>query len=211
MRFKGILFSSFALVIGLVIISSSTARACGPVDFDTSAETIWCDARSWIPSPSPTPAPVQIAAVKPVVATILPNGDSPANAIEISQDAQRINPNARLWFKIGSNGSHMDVWMTTYAQQGLGFEIYAPNQDLNAPETKPKGVGTYPKSDPNTLRWAGGSWTQIGVWYALVTNTSDKTLSFLFNSNQSQVDHNCNSYFENLPNGLNNVYWTACN
>jgi hypothetical protein len=211
MRFKGILFSSFLLVIGLVIVSSSAARACGPVDFDAAAETIWCDARTRIPTPTPTPAPVQVAAVKSVAAVILPSGDSPANAMDIGQNSQMINPNSQLWLKIGSDGSHMDVWMTTYAQPGLGFAVYAPNQDINAPETKPKGVGTYSNSDPNTLRWSGGSWTQRGVWYALVTNTSDKALSFQLSSNQSQVNHNCHSYFENLPNGLTNVYWTACN
>ncbi len=210
MRFKGILLASFALVIGLVIISSSAARACGPVDFDSSAGDIWCDARTRMPTPTPTPELVQVAAVKPVV-VLQPTGDSPAHAMDINQNPQTINPNSQLWFKIGSDGSHIDVWMATYAQPGLSFSVYAPNQDIFAPETKPKGNGTYTNSDPNTLRWSGGSWTQRGVWYAQVINTSSKALSFQLSSNQSAVDHNCHSYYENLPNGNNNVYWTACN
>jgi hypothetical protein len=212
MRFKWILLSSIVLVIGLVIVSSSAAGACGPVDFDASAETIWCDARARIPTPPPPPThpPVLVAAVKPVAVTTQRSGDSPANAMEVGEDSQMINPNARLWYKIGSDGSHIDVWMTTYGQPGLGFAVYAPNQDIYAPESKPKGVGTYPNTDPNTLRWSGGSWTQRGVWYALVTNTSDKSLSFKLSSNQSLVNHNCNSYWETLPSGVY-VYWTACN
>ena len=137
-------------------------------------------------------------------------GDSPAHALELSPDFQMINPGGQVWYKIGADGSHMDVWMTTYGQPGLGFAVYAPNQDLSAPETQPKGVGTYPNNDPNTLRWSGGSFTQKGTWFALVTNTSSRPLSYKLESNQSKVEKNCHSYWEWLPTGLY-VYWTACN
>jgi hypothetical protein len=209
MRFKGILVSAFALVVGLVLISSSTVRACGPVDFDASAETIWCEVRTKTPTPVPTPAPVQIAVVKPISTTLQRTGDSPQNPLEIGDTPFSINPNGRLWFQIGADGSHMDVWMTTYGVPGLGFAIYAPNQDLNAPETRPKGFGSYSNSDPNTLRWSGGSFTQRGVWLALVTNDSSKPLSFILSSNQSSVNKNCFSYGEFYPNGTY-VTWTEC-
>ena len=212
MRFKGILFVSSIFVLGLVLISSSAVRACGPMDFDATAETIWCEVRSSLPTPTPTPSPtpVQVAAVKAVSTTLQRTGDSPQNPMEIPETPVVINPGQRLWFQIGSNGSHMDVWMDTYGQPGLGFAVYAPNQDLNAPETRPKGYGTYPNSDPNTLRWSGGSFLQRGIWIALVTNTSAKPLSFQLYANQSKVDKNCFSYGEFYPSGAY-VTWTECN
>jgi hypothetical protein len=209
MRFKGLLLSSILLVIGLLIVSNSVARACGPVDFDASAETIWCDARTRLPTPIPTPLPVQIADLKPASPTIQRTGDSPQNALEISDNTFNLNPGGRLWFQIGADGSHMDVWMTTYGQPGVGFAVYAPNQDLNAPETRPKGVGSYTNSDPNTLRWSGGSFTQKGVWIALVTNDGTKPVSFKLSSNQTAVNKNCFSYGEFYPNG-SYVTWTEC-
>jgi hypothetical protein len=211
MRLRAILLSSIVLVLGIMAVSSSAVFACAPVEFDAPADILWCDARAKFPTPPPTPTPAPVlVATKLTAATIQKSGDSPENAMEVGEDFQMINSNSRLWYKIGSDGSHIDVWMTTYGQPGLGFAVYAPNQDLGAPETKPKGLGTYPNTDPNTLRWSGGSWTQRGVWYALVTNTSDKSLSFKLSSNQSQVNHNCNSYWESLPSGAY-VYWTACN
>jgi hypothetical protein len=212
MRLRAILLSSVVLVLGIMVVSSSAVFACGPVEFDAPADILWCDARAKEPPPPPTPTPAPapvLVATKLTAATAQKSGDSPENAMEVPEDFVKINPGSRLWFKIGSDGSHIDVWMTTYAQPGLGFAVYAPNQDLGAPETKPKGVGTYPNSDPNTLRWSGGSWTQRGIWYAVVTNTSDKALSFKLSSNQFLVNHNCHSYWENLPSG-EYVYWTAC-
>jgi hypothetical protein len=212
MRFKGMVFLSFVFVLGLVIVSSSAVRACGPVDFDATAETIWCEVRTRMPTPTPTlaVAPVQVAAVKPSSTTLVRTGDSPQNPLEISDTSFTINPGGRLWFQLGSDGSHMDVWMTTYGQPGLGFAVYAPNQDLNAPETRPKGYGTYPNAEPNTLRWSGGSFTQRGIWIALVTNDSTKQLSFKLASNQSAVNKNCFSYGEFLPSG-SYITWTECN
>jgi hypothetical protein len=213
MRFKGILLSSIVLVIGLVIVSSSVAGACGPVDFDASAETIWCDARARIPTPPPppTPTPVLVAAVRPVAATIQRGGDSPANALEVGSDIQNIPAGGRLWYKIGSNGNHIDVWIETYGQSGLGFAIYAPNQtDIQSPDTRPKGLGTVPNSEPNMLRWAGGSFLQIGTWYALVTNSSATSLSYRIGAVQSAVEKSCSSpYWEILPTGQG-TFWVLC-
>ncbi|MDE3088541.1 MAG: hypothetical protein KGJ80_04045 [Chloroflexota bacterium] len=212
MRFKAIVLLTFPIVLGLWVVSSATALACDPFDFDSPANLIWCDVRARTPTPPPpppTPAAVVVAA-KPVSATTRRSGDSPANALELSDENQVIDAGARLWYKIGSDGSHMDVWMATYGQSGLGFVVYAPNQlDIQSPDTKPKGVGTYPNSDPNTLRWSGGSFMQRGTWYALVTNNSTFRLWFKFSSNQFKVEKNCFSYWEYLPDGQY-VYWTAC-
>lgn len=210
MRFRASALLSGMLVVAFLFVSNSAAAACGPVDFDSPPSAIWCDVRARTPvPPTPTPAPTQVAA-KQVAETTMRGGDSPAHALELSPDFQMINPGGQVWYKIGADGSHMDVWMTTYGQPGLGFAVYAPNQDLSAPETQPKGVGTYPNNDPNTLRWSGGSFTQKGTWFALVTNTSSRPLSYKLESNQSKVEKNCHSYWEWLPTGLY-VYWTACN
>jgi hypothetical protein len=213
MRFRAVILLAGALVVMLVLISNSVAAACGPVDFDSPASAIWCDVRAITPIPAtPTPAstPVVAALAKPAVEKIARGGDSPANALEIPEDFQMINPGGRIWYKIGADGSHMDIWMTTYGHPGLGFNVYAPNQtDIQSPDTQPKGVGTYPNNDPNTLRWSGGSWRQIGTWYALVYNNSSTAASFKLGSNQSKVNKNCHSYWEWLPTGLY-VYWTAC-
>ncbi|HEX7592890.1 MAG TPA: hypothetical protein VF429_01845 [Anaerolineae bacterium] len=219
MRFKGILLTLIVLTLLMLAIPTSSALACNPFDFDAPADAIWCEVRARTPIPAtPTPAPIIIA--KPVAASVprgndasanaTRGGDSPANALELSDNIQVIDAGARLWYKIGSDGSHMDVWMLTYGQPGLGFDVYAPNQlDIQSPDTKPKGGGTYPNFDPNNLRWSGGSFSQRGTWYALVTNNSTIRLSFKFNSNQSKVEKNCHSYWEYLPDGAY-VYWTAC-
>ena len=214
MRFKVIVLLSGVLFLALLLVSNSTASACGPVDFDSPPSAIWCAVRAVTPvpaTPTPTPAPVVAAAVaKPVAEKAVAGGDSPADALELPEGSQMINPGGRVWYKIGADGSHMDVWMTTYGHPGLGFKVYAPNQDPLAADSEPKGVGTYPNNDPNTLRWSGGSWRQKGTWYALVYNNSSTAASFKFESNQSKVNKNCYSYWEWLPTGQY-VYWTVCN
>jgi hypothetical protein len=219
MRLRAIVLLSGVLVIALLLISNSAAAACGPVDFDSPPSAIWCEVRAITPVPAtPTPAfelttaPAAAVSAKAVTAANVRGGDSPADALELSSQFQMINPGGRIWYKIGADGSHMDVWLTTFGHPGVGFNIYAPNQtDLQSPDTQPKGVGTYPSNDPNTLRWSGGSWRQIGTWYALVYNNGSVAASVKLESNQSQIDKNCHSYYEDLPNGDKNVYWTACN
>lgn len=213
MRHEAIVLSSIVFVAGLAVISSSTALACAPVDFDAPSSAIWCDvrARTPTPPPPPTPAPVPVvAAAKPVTSITQKSGDSAANALEINNDDQFIDAGARLWYKIGSDGSHIDVAILTYGQPGLNFAVYAPNnQNFSAPDLKPTGIGTYSNSDPTTLRWAGGSWTQRGTWYGIVTNTSSTRLKFKIGSSQSAVDKTCLSYWETLPSGQY-VYWNKC-
>ncbi len=214
MRFKAVVLLSGALVIVLILVSNSAVSACGPVDFDSPPSAIWCEVRAVTPvpaTPTPSPAPAVAVAAKSIAATTVRGGDSPEDALEIPEDFQMIKPGGRVWYKIGADGSHMDVWMTTYGHPDLGFNVYAPNQtDLQSPETQPKGVGTYPNNDPNTIHWSGGSWRQIGTWYALVYNNSSTAASFKLESNQSKVNKNCHSYWEFLPTGAY-VYWTACN
>ncbi len=212
MRFRVIVLLTGLLVVALLLISNSTASACGPVDFDSPPSAIWCEVRAITPvpaTPTPLPAPVVAAVAKPVAETTVRGGDSPADALEVPEGSQMINPGGQIWYKIGADGSHMDVWMTTYGHPGLGFNIYAPNQNLSAPDLEPKGVGTYPNNDPNTLRWSGGSWRQMGTWYASVYNNSSTATSFKLETNQSKVNKNCDSYWETLPTGQY-VYWTAC-
>lgn len=211
MRHKGIILSSIVFVAGLAAISNSIALACGPAEFDAPSSAIWCDVRARTPTP-PTPVPVPVAAAaKPAAPVKLQKGgDSAANALEISNDDEFIDAGARLWYKIGSDGLHFDVAMLTYGQPGLNFAVYAPNnQNFSAPDTKPTGVGTYSNADPNTLRWAGGSMSQRGTWYAIVSNTSSTRLKFKIGSSQSAVDKTCVSYWETLPSG-EYVYWTKC-
>jgi len=211
MRLRGIVLSSIVLLAGLAAFSNSTVLACGPAEFDAPSSDLWCEVRARTPTPPPTPIPIPVvAAAKPAAAIAQKSGDSPENAIEINDNEQTIDSGARKWYKIGSDGSHIDVWMLTYGAPGLGFVVYAPNQDIYAPDSKPKGVGTYPNSDPNTLRWAGGSFQQKGNWLALVTNSGSVRQTFKIGSNQSAVGKTCNSYWETLPTGQY-VYWTACN
>lgn len=215
MRFRYVILSSVALVLALLVIPGSQALACDPFDFDAPAHLIWCDvrARTSTPPPTPTPAPVStIVIAKPVAATITQRGgDSPATALEVGPDLQTIPAGGRLWYKIGSDGNHIDVWIETYGQSGLGFAVYAPNQkDIQSPDTQPKGLGTVPNSEPNMLRWAGGSFAQKGAWYALVTNISSINLSYRIGAIQTAVQKTCTDpYWEILPNG-HGTYWVAC-
>jgi hypothetical protein len=211
MRLRGIVFSAIVFVVALLVISNSAVLACGPVEFDAPSSDIWCEVRSRPPVPTPTPTPVQVvAAAKPAVAITQKSGDSPANALEVGPDLQTISAGGRRWYKIGNDGMHMDVWVETYGNPGLGFAVYAPNQDINAVDTKPKGVGTYPNNDPSTLRWAGGSFLQRGTWYALVSNSSSNAVTYRIGATQSPVDKACTSpYWEILPTGQG-TYWVLC-
>jgi hypothetical protein len=138
-------------------------------------------------------------------------GDSPSSALDIDQNEHAIAGGQRIWYKIGINGNHFIVWMHTNGAAGLGFGVYAPDQkDIELPTTKPKGLGTYPETNPNDLNWAGGHFLQIGTWYALVTNNSANTLSYRLDVTQQAVEKVCTGpYWEILPGGAG-VYWNLC-
>ncbi len=218
MRFKGILLALIALTLLMLAIPTSSALACNPSDFDAPADAIWCEVRDRTPIPAtPTPAPIVIA--KPVAASAprtndtsantTRGGDSPANAVEVSSNMQTINPGGRLWYKIGNDGLHIDVWVETYGQPGLSFAVYAPNQDIQSPDAKPKGLGTSSNAEPSILRWSGGSFLQRGNWYALVTNSNSVPVSYRIGAAQSSADKVCNSPYWEYINGVG-VFWTVC-
>lgn len=209
-------FSCAVLFLGLLAASVSTARACDPSDFDAPANLIWCEVRFKPPAPPPTPTRVFVAqapsaAVTPLAVSAQKAGDSPDTALEITGNPQTIAPGSTLWYKIGINGSHIDFWLLAYGQPGLGFVVYAPNQNLQSPDTRPVGGGSYPAGDPNTLRWAGGSFRQIGTWFARVTNSTGSTLTYLMGSSESAVEKYCFPRREQFANGGSGLTWTVCN
>ncbi|MCL4395405.1 MAG: hypothetical protein M1482_11500 [Chloroflexi bacterium] len=212
---------ALAFVAGFVVLwatSISTVQACDPIDYGAPASALWCQVRYRTP-PTPTPAPTatpivvaaSLASAAPSAA--LPHvdigGDSPSTALEVDQNEHIIPPGGRVWYKIGKNGAHIIVWMRTYGVPGLGFDVYAPDQPIGAPTTKRAGGGTYSPKYPLDLNWAGGQFLQVGTWYALVKNDSDKTLSYLIDVTAQLHDYQCNAYWEDLPGG-NPVYWNAC-
>ncbi len=202
----------------MLAIPVSSAAACNPFDFDAPADALWCEVRARTPIPAtPTPAPIVIA--KPVAASVprgkdtsataTRGGDSPANALEVNSNIQTIDPGGRLWYKIGNDGMHIDVWVETYGQAGLSFAVYAPNQDLQSPDVKPKGLGTFSNSEPSILRWSGGSFLQRGIWYAFVTNRSSAPVSYRIGAAQSPADKVCASPYWEYINGVG-VFWVVC-
>ena len=114
-----------------------------------------------------------------------------------------ISAGARVWYKLGSGGEHMDVFLEAKPLDGLSLEVYAPgNLD------QPIGHGTL-QSSTNRLVWAGGHWQSEGDWLGRVTNGNPVTVQYKLDSSGRDISNkSCYSYWENI--GANPVYWTEC-
>jgi hypothetical protein len=132
------------------------------------------------------------------------NGATPDSALNAAGTWTTIGANTSVWYRIGSGGVHMDVFLDSNAVSSLTLEIYAPNQF-----NKPIGMGTpQPKNDAR-LVWAGGHWNSNGDWMAKIINGSAVPVQYALSSSVRDISNKtCYSYWEYI--GPNLVYWTEC-
>jgi hypothetical protein len=149
-------------------------------------------------------APANVPVAPSFTAPIAQNGISRASALEPTNTWQLLGAGASVWYHIGTNGVHMDVWLDANPASGVKMAIFAPNGS-----DKPIGNGTPYKSDPTRLSWSGGHWQARGNWYALITNGNPFPIQYKIERAQREIgEKSCYSYWEYI--GANLVYWTEC-
>jgi hypothetical protein len=164
---------------------------------------------SGFPAPLPPVIPSSNNFVPANVATSDTNSDGGSTRYSalIPGDTWRaLSAGASVWYRIGASGEHMDVRLNASPLSGVSMVIYAPNGS-----DQPIGRGTLDNADSSRLIWSGGHWNGDGSWYALVTNSNPIPVQYRITSTHQDISNKtCRSYWENLPNGLTNVYWTVC-
>ncbi len=177
---------------------------------------------SSVPAPSPLPPVVVSSGLAAPLPPVIPPSNNPAPANGVTSDAnslggstrdsalvpgdtwRSLDAGANVWYRIGSSGDHMDVWLDATPRTGVGMTIYAPNGS-----DQPVGRGTPHNADPTRLVWSGGHWSGDGYWYALITNSNPISIQYRVTSTQQDITNKtCWSYWEYI--GSNPVYWTKC-
>lgn len=168
------------------------------------------------PTPSPVAPSIPVIVLPqhsaPVQSNVLPannpalvvgSGASPANPRVATGSWEILGASAAVWYRIGSGGVHMDVFLDAIPLSNVSMEIFAPNQFH-----RPVGYGTSSK-DGARLVWAGGHWKSQGDWVAKITNGNPVPISYRLSSSAIDISNkSCYSYWEWI--GPNYVYWTEC-
>ncbi len=153
-----------------------------------------------LPSPpTVTPYPTKAVAVSSG------HGSSPDDAINPTDTWLQINAGGSLWYRIGADSQHMDVWLDLNVTSNVDMAVYAPN---SGNWSTPTGHGTPDKNDPTRLQWAGGSYQARGYWYALVTNRNPTPVQVKMGTSTRDVTKSCHSYWETVLGRP--TYWTVC-
>jgi hypothetical protein len=102
------------------------------------------------------------------------------------------------WYKVDDGHSfQIEVWLFANAQQGLTFEVYAPEQKDHLWDAKPIGRGSFNKSQANIgadLFYSGRS-SDYGIWYVKVDNNNAFPISYSFRFTRTipQLGNVCDS------------------
>lgn len=203
MRRQVLVSGSILFAFILILLSSFAASACEPSDEDPLRCINLRPAKVRV-TPRPTVRPTGAAPV--AMAVLTQKGTSPTDALEPADTWGNIVAGTGVWYKIGGgkNPMHLEVWLDAYGKDGIGFNVYSPEQypDLSA-ATPPKGRGTVNKADTRHDLWWIGNAPAGGTWYILVTNINSVPISYKLGYNggaNSQRD--CTGpYWEYLPNG----------
>ena len=130
-------------------------------------------------------------------------GTTRSSALEPSDSFRTLNAGASVWYRIGTSGTHIDVWLEANPLGGVSMAIYAPNGS-----DAPIGRGTPDNSQ--RLVWSGGHWEGEGNWYALIANSNPVSVQYRIQSSARDISNkSCYSYWEYIGTSL--VYWTKCN
>jgi hypothetical protein len=172
-----------------------------------SKPVIILPASASVPSPVPTrtsqPAVRKVTPLVPQAALTSPTGSSPSNLMTPMDSWRTIDPGARVWYKIGSGGFHISVFLEAKPLDGMTMDVYAPGQ-----LEQPIGRGTLERAT-NRLVWAGGHWQSEGDWLARLTNGNSTSVQYKLTSTAKDISNkSCYSYWEYI--GDQPVYWTRC-
>lgn len=151
---------------------------------------------------APTPVPGAPLAQPPPAQ--VSGGASPYTALTANGWWQLLDAGASAWYKVGSGGAHMDVFLDADPSNSLSMAIYAPHEF-----GKPIGRGSPYQLDRTRLVWSGGNWRADGDWLALVTNNTAMPVRYKLTSSAQDISGKaCYSYWEYI--GKNYVYWSIC-
>ncbi len=157
-----------------------------------------------VPAPTPLPPAVLSSTFSAPALITYAAGATRNNALEPDGVYRTLNAGASVWYRVGSGGVHMDVWLDANPVGGVSMAIYAPNGS-----DKPVGYGTPDKSNADRLLWSGGHWQGEGNWYARIANNNPLPVQYRIQSNARDISNkSCYSYWEYI--GSNLVYWTRC-
>lgn len=187
------------VLLAFALFTAPHAFGCVPDDSDPS-RCVYFPASHY---PTPVSAPLNIAAADPP-AQPTPTGNSPEtardpiyvkpdNCIDAMCPEQRgapaltaaeswtwIDANSSTWYKVNDgHGFQVKFWLFANGQQGLSFEVFAPEQQ-NLWEAKPIGRGSFNKSQANIgadLFYSGRSQAS-GIWHIRVINGNSVPVSY---------------------------------
>lgn len=149
------------------------------------------------------PAPAQANVLPATNPAPVSSGTSPSNALNSTGHWETLGAGAVVWYRIGSGGVHMTVFLDAIPMSNVSMQVFAPNQFH-----KPVGYGASSK-DGTRLVWAGGHWKAHGDWVAKITNGNPVPLRYRLTSSAVDISNkSCYSYWEWI--GPNYVYWTEC-
>jgi hypothetical protein len=156
------------------------------------------------PVSNPVTASVSVALPKQPQASQVSGGTSPFNALEPTGAWQLLDAGASVWYRVGTGGVHMDVFLDADPPDSVSMAIYAPREF-----GKPIGRGTPYQLDRTRLVWSGGNWRANGDWVALLTNNLPMTARYKITSSGQDISNkSCYGYWEYI--GTQYVYWTIC-
>lgn len=156
------------------------------------------------PASNPVTASVSVALPNQPPASQVSNGASPYNALQPTGVWQVLDAGASVWYKIGSGGVHMDVFLDADPSNSLSMAIYAPREF-----GKPIGRGSPYPQDRTRMVWSGGNWRADGDWVALITNNTPMQVRYKITSSGQDISNkSCYGYWEYI--GTNYVYWSIC-
>ena len=212
-------------LLALVVLAAPRALSCVPDEGNSPFRCVQLPTSS----PSSVVAAVQIVNDPPAQ----PSGDSPATAlvpmfvkpqycIEAmcpgAVNAPPLNapgkwvfikPASSMWYKINDgHGLQVEFWLFDNGQQGLSFDVYAPDQrDLSG---KPIGRGSFNKSQANVgadLFYSGRS-QAYGIWYVRVNNNTNVPISYSmkYTLTTPTLSNSCDDCHK-----LIGYDWSACN
>ncbi len=168
----------------------------------------------WVSVPVATPVPAMRSESIPVIvlpanpvpapAPVVVGGTSPSSPLNPTGNWDILGAGGTVWYRIGSGGVQMSVFLDAEPLGNVTLAVYAPGQ-LH----RPIGYGTPYHKDTARLAWAGGHWRAQGDWLAKITNSNPIPIRYRISSSVNDISNKtCYSYWEYI--GPNYVYWTEC-
>ncbi len=158
---------------------------------------------------TPIPAPiVQQPSTNPSTnpLAIMTGGNSPLTPLDATGAWLVLDAGASVWYRIGSGGVQMEVFLDADTVNNVALSIYSPGQ-----LGKPVGKGTPYTKDNSRLYWNGGHWNADGDWLAQVTNYNPMAIHYRVTSSARDISNkSCHGYWERIGSNPYPIFWTIC-